>query len=754
MASFNKWFSEEVLPARASRRSLQSEGPGQAPGQVKQTVSQAQTVVDLQPVSEERHAVELQPAVGEGVNHKTPVAEGAAMEPPTKRPRHQQHQHHDYDIKLQIEFLELNRKVGTRDAVRFYSSTRGVPDRTLYGWAERGFEGLRPPVAGMQRMPGAGRPPAYLPERSRLVVEQLNRFAAAVQSHIGPQQVKAAFAEHARSHSWDGKRFMYSTSWARGWLDDHAKELHQGGVLTSKAVAVSTPQTRASLSAFLSTIYEWRLQFALRHGGQTAVGLDLVLTASRMLHLDEVGLYLDERTMFTVLLCTSASGHVHLIMVIFDGVRQPKDPLVEVDPVLFVVIYNDTHWNNSVAYRVYLDLLMQSLIPCRCGSPDCLCFLLVRDRFPGHEGPEIQHIFEENRVKDVVVEDTTRGAPNDFCFNKLIRAGFDARKLQVVQERAVVSAARKRRGEAALPDLSLEEMRQLALFHLRHVVYDEHRVVRLSLRHSIQHFWKHTGLSLALDSSDVHEFGTKLPDGSGFDPPLPDLSSYVPTAESLPLTAAERPESGLLAVQAKRAVRSAVLSGKMTAEEALTTTTRRCREPAFDASAVAAVLQHTSLPLPGLPLPAVTQELERMPQPSERTTPPAQDIIAAATTEQKDDGMRDDVHEQRVPDAVCARIRAGDVCYICLNETSRQDMACDRPVRGCRLTFHKSCYSERWSESSCNKCPCHDCLICLQTQWRRKCVGECEKCGADMHFECAKNRNFYCALCFSPVWAR
>ena len=174
MASFNKWFSEEVLPARASRRSLQSEGPGQAPGQVKQTVSQVQTVVELQPVSEERHAVELQPAVGEGVNHKTPIAEDAAMEPPTKRPRHQQHQHHDYDIKLQIEFLELNRKVGT----------------------ERGFEGLRPPVAGMQWMPGAGRPPAYLPETSRLVVEQLNRFAAAAQSHIGPQQVKAAFAEH------------------------------------------------------------------------------------------------------------------------------------------------------------------------------------------------------------------------------------------------------------------------------------------------------------------------------------------------------------------------------------------------------------------------------------------------------------------------------------------------------------------------------------------------------------------------------
>ena len=508
------------------------------------------------------------------------------------------------------------------------------------------------------------------------------------------------------------------------------------------------------MTALLLAVYEWRLQFALRHGQQTAIGLDLTLTASRMLNLDEIGLYLDERTMFTVLLCTSASGHVHLIMVIFDGVMQLEDPLVEVDGVLFVVIYNDTHWNNSVAYRVYLDLLMQSLIPCRCGSPDCLCFLLIRDRFSGHDSAEIQHIFEENRVKDVVVEDTARGAPNDFCFNKLIRAGFDARKLQVVQERAVVCAERKRRGETALPDLSIEETRQLALFHLRHVVYDEHRVVHLSLRHSIQHFWKHTGLSLALDRSDVHEFGTKLPDGSSSDPPLPDLSSYVPTAESLPLAAAERPESELLAVQAKRAVRRAVLSGEMSVEEALTKTTTRRREPAFDASVVAAVLQHTSLPLPGLPLPAVVQKLERMPQPSERATAPAQDMIAEAPTEQKDDGTRDDVHEQRVPDAVCARIRAGEVCYLCLKDTSRQDMACNRPVHGCRLTFHKSCYSERWRESSYNKCPCHDCLICLQTQWHRKCVGECEKCGADMHFECAKNRNFYCVLCFTPVWSR
>ena len=96
-------------------------------------------------------------------------------------------------------------------------------------------------------------------------------------------------------------------------------------------------------------------------------------------------------------------------------------------------------------------------------------------------------------------------------------------------------SARQHNGEAALSALSKEELRQLALYHLRHVIYDEHGLVQQKLRHSIQRFWKHTGVSLALDGSDVQDFGTKLQDGSSFDPPLPDLSAYTLNAESLPL---------------------------------------------------------------------------------------------------------------------------------------------------------------------------------------------------------------------------
>jgi hypothetical protein len=195
-------------------------------------------------------------------------------------------------------------------------------------------------------------------------------------------------------------------------------------------------------------------------------------------------------------------------------------------------------------------------------------------------------------------------APNDFCFNKLIRDGFDERKLLVLQDRAKTSAARKRNGDE-LPDLSKEELRQLTLYHLRRVIFDEHGLVRLPLRHSIQHFWKHTGLSLALDRIDIHDYGTKLQDGSIFEPPLPDLSTYILGAESVPLQAAERPEQGLLRMQAKRACRTSVVSGDVDMKEALAQSAKKARRnaPAYDVGVVSAVLQHTSLPLPSTPLP-------------------------------------------------------------------------------------------------------------------------------------------------------
>jgi len=678
------------------------------------------------------------------VQSQMPLEEAEQAHGPSKQHRsyEAQHQHHDSDLKTHVDFLTMNQKIGTRDAVKMFV-IRGFAERTLYSWAERGPEGL--PPAGMLRQPGAGRPSAYMPEISRAVIEQVNLQAAAAASHIGPLQVKAAFAEHTRTPAWDGKRFKYSTSWARKWLNDHAAEIHHGDTLTSKAVADSKMVTQASLSALLSAVYEWRLQFALLHGPQTGIGLDLLLTASRMLNLDEIGLYLDEKSMFTVLLCTTASGHVHLVMVIFHGVKQLEEPLVYVDGVPFLVVYNDTHWNNSVAYRVYLDLLVQSLIPCRCGSPQCWCFLLIHDRFSGHSSEEICKMLEDNRIQSVVVEDTTRGAPNDFCFNKLIRDGFDERKLLVLQDRAKTSAARKRNGEDELPDLSKEELRQLALYHLRHVIYDEHGLVRLPLRHSIQHFWKHTGLSLALDRSDIHDFGTKLQDGSSFEPPLPDLSAYMLGAESVPLQAAERPEQGLLRMQAKRAFRGSVLSGDVDMEEAQAQSAKKARRNAlaYDVGVVSAVLEHTSLPLPSTPLPPLTAAKKRL--------EPATGLTGKAAPEKKDDGKREDVHPQRVSDTVCDRVRAGDVCYICFAETHEQDMACNR---GCFLSFHRACYTERWKESSCNKCPCHNCLVCLKTQFHHKCVGLCSKCGADMHLACAKDQDFYCVVCYSPVWCK
>jgi len=93
-------------------------------------------------------------------------------------------------------------------------------------------------------------------------------------------------------------------------------------------------------------------------------------------------------------------------MVIFDGVLQPETPLVHVDNVWFFVVFNNTHFNNSLAYHAYLTTFTQSLPPCRCGSPECSSYLLISDRFAGHNSEDIKTLLQQRHIKPVVVEDT------------------------------------------------------------------------------------------------------------------------------------------------------------------------------------------------------------------------------------------------------------------------------------------------------------------------------------------------------------
>ena len=215
---------------------------------------------------------------------------------------------------------------------------------------------------------------------------------------------------------------------------------------------------------YLTKIYQWRLQFLLAHGGAAALHLDLAITASRILSVDEISLFLspDSKDAFTVLLCTNAAGHIYLILVIFNGTTQLEDPLVYVEGVPFLVIFNDTHWNNTFAYRAFLQVLVQFLPSC-CDSKKCSSHLLISDRFSGHDSPETAALLEEHRICPIVVEDTTRGAPNDFCFNHLIRTTFDNTQLQIHQDRAKANAFRELDGLPPHPNLTLDQKRQLAV---------------------------------------------------------------------------------------------------------------------------------------------------------------------------------------------------------------------------------------------------------------------------------------------------
>ena len=175
------------------------------------------------------------------------------------------------------------------------------------------------------RRPGAGRPAAFSPETTRVARDHLNDLAVHG-VHIGPRQVKAEFARQPRTAAWQqtGAVFKFSTSWARAWLNANKHLLLQPVSLAKKDIGQA--RTTASLTDYLTKIYQWRLKFLLAHGGAAALHLDLAVTACRILSADEISLFLspDTKDAFTVLLCTNAAGHVYLILVIFDGQRNSK----------------------------------------------------------------------------------------------------------------------------------------------------------------------------------------------------------------------------------------------------------------------------------------------------------------------------------------------------------------------------------------------------------------------------------------------
>jgi hypothetical protein len=202
----------------------------------------------------------------------------------------------------------------------------------------------------------------------------------------------------------------FPRSWARGWPNDKKHLLLQP--VSSAKKDISQARVIDGLSG-MAKIYQWRLQFILAHGGAVALHLDLAITASRILSVDEISLFLspDSKDAFTVL-----SLHA------------------------------------AILRNVQVHLLT--------------------DRFSGHDSPETAALSEEHHICPIVVEDTTRGAPNDVCFNHLIRTTFDNTQLQIHQDRAKANALRKRDGLPPHPNLTHNQKRQLALYVLRHVAFD------------------------------------------------------------------------------------------------------------------------------------------------------------------------------------------------------------------------------------------------------------------------------------------
>ena len=207
-------------------------------------------------------------------------------------------------------------------------------------------------------------------------------------------------------------------------------------------------------------------------------------------------------------------------------------------------------------------------------------------------------------------------------------------QLQIHQDRAKASAARECEGLPPLPNLTLDQKRQLALYTLRHVAFDPQGHVLTKLRHKIQRFYKHTAVAVALNGEDKEDARVVLQDGSLLQPPLPDLSPFLPVEET-PAAAVAGPDENLLLVQGKRDIRRNVLDGAISQEAALAALSQHHHRSVFDTEVVAGILQATSLPLPVVsvaPPQGPTELKHKTEQEHHVSVPPAVPVASAAAT--------------------------------------------------------------------------------------------------------------------------
>jgi hypothetical protein len=140
-------------------------------------------------------------------------------------------------------------------------------------------------------------------------------------------------------------------------------------------------------------------------------------------------------------------------------------------------------------------------------------------------------------------------------------------------------------------------------------------------------------VSIALNGEHKEDARVSLQDGSLLQPPLQDLSPFLPVEET-PAVAVARHDVNLLLVQAQRNVRKHVLDGSISQETALVALSHRHDRSVLDTAVVADILRPTSLPFPVISV-AHAQE----PQPRSKPNLALADVPVASADANADEPL-------------------------------------------------------------------------------------------------------------------
>ena len=374
------------------------------------------------------------------------------------------------------------------DSAKLFRATRNLDPSTVAKWLARYEEGVPKLSENRARRAGGGRKELLTQEQQDSVLALIDKYAPLSSTGgVGTVTLARLTAEELG--------FQVDAHTLSRSLTKHG-ELEY--TLADEDVNMSEEQRDIWVKdavEFIKTAYTWRESFFKLHSPSGDHRLECLTTAPRMISIDERPVNVQpgpfskghktkgwrrkvrvdrteankqtkkgvDKQTITNIIPIFGNGDIGLPFFGLPNIKQPANSLCDVDGMPMFVVNNSTHFNNALAFQVYLRRLFSSLPSCGCGNPDCQPYFVGLDRASVHFDAGALGVLDELGIAYGFLSDTKFLQPGDWVFHGYLTDKTKQQMEEFLTARGVANQQNKKHTGEDLPLLSIDDQRQLTM---------------------------------------------------------------------------------------------------------------------------------------------------------------------------------------------------------------------------------------------------------------------------------------------------